>query len=301
MISEKNRWLILSVLGLTCFGLFGFFNKLSTFTDAFIANLIVQFSTFAIGILFFIYLRKMKFIFSKTSLIAGICASIGTLFLLFALEANQLIIVYPFAAMAGLVFFAIFHLTHKHYYNSKQFVAVLLGLGFGVAGLAFAAIGASGGSNSAINLRFIIIGLTIMLLWGLFSYCWYKSRVLLKENIRSCLFSTAFGIILPAIVGVLIFKPLQLFSISLSLNLAYPILAGVFAAIGSLFVVSALGQITPREPTKGLVIALLTNGELIPVTILALLILHEYSAIGLVGVCVTLAGLTLLNYTEYLK
>ncbi len=203
--------------------------------------------------------------------------------------------------MAGLVFFGITHFTHKHHYSTNQFFAVLFGLGLGVIGLAAAAIGAAGSSNSAIDLKFIIIGIIIMLFWGFFTYYWYKSRVLLHENIRSCLFSSAIGLILPAIAGVLIFKPLQLFSISLSSSLTYPILAGIFAAIGALFTVSALGQITPKESTKGLVIALLTNGELIPVTILALLILHEYSVVGLIGVCVTLAGLTLLNYIEYLK
>jgi hypothetical protein len=303
MISEKNRWLFLGIVGITFFGLFGFFNKLSTFTNAFVANLFIQITSLVIAtILFFILWGKFKF--SKSSALAGICVSIGTLFLLFALEANQLIIVYPFAAMAGVVFFTILHLTHKHKYTAKQFSAILAGLGLGIIGLAFAAIGASGGfSNfiSAINAKFLLLGLLVMLFFGLLSYFWFKARVLQKEETLSCLLSNMIGASIPAIIGVLVFGYNQLLTFQISTNLIYPILSGASAVIGAYAILSALGSITPKEPTKGLILAIFTNGEIIPVTILALLILHEYSLIGLLGVCATLAGLTLLNYTEYLK
>ena len=123
---EKNKWLAYGILGIIFYGLFGFFNKLSTFTESFVANLVIQVTAFAVVIVLFAALRR-KFKFSKNSFLAGVCGSVGTLFLLFALEANQLIIVYPFAAMAGVVFFVILNINHKYHYTIKQLAIILSG------------------------------------------------------------------------------------------------------------------------------------------------------------------------------
>ncbi len=303
MINEKNKWLVYGILGIIGFGLFGFFNKLSTFTNSFVANLVIQVTSLATAVVVFAVLRKSKFKFSKYSFLAGVCACIGTLFLLFALEANQLIIVYPFASMAGLVFFAILHLQHKYNYTKKQLGTILVGSGLIVLGLAFAAIGASGGFSgfTGLNLKFLLFGLGVMFFWGLLSYFWFKSRVVQKDETLSSLLSTMIGVSLTAVIGVLLFNSAQLFSLTISTQYIYPIFSGIAGAFGAYFILLAYGSITPKEPVKGLILAILTNGELIPVTILALLILGEYSFEGLIGVAASLTGIVLLNYTEYLK
>lgn len=304
MAKKVASWLLFGVLGWLAFGLFGFFNKMSTFADPFAANLIIQVTTFVASVLLWLVASRSKLRFSLNAFLAGLCGSAGTLLMLFALEANQLILVYPFATFAGVVFFATFVAVQRPRFSAIQGWAIFLGLVLVTGGIFLANAGAVGGlqvffDEMAVNSRFLLLGLGIAVLWGYLSWFWFRARVVRNVDTFSALLSTTFGLAVLAAV-ILLVRPEAFAALAFSSQLTWPVLAGLSSAAGATLVLTAYGLTQPQSKVHSLILSLLTNGEAIPAGILALAFLGEFVPEGLAAVGAGVVGITILNYADKL-
>jgi len=98
------KWLLYGIMGTLSFGVFGFLSKFSTI-HPYISNFLMQLLSLFVSItIYLIFLRKENVKFSKSGILAGVFGTAGTLILMYTISVNMLIVTYPFAAMAGLVF-----------------------------------------------------------------------------------------------------------------------------------------------------------------------------------------------------
>src|SRR3989344_2718820 len=134
------RWLIYGIIGSLLYGFLGIFNKLNT-ADPVFANLIIQ-SVFFFFAVFFI---RKNFRWSFDSFLSGAFGAAGTGIIIAALKSNQLIVVYPFAALSVIVFLALNVLVYHVRYAGKRLLLLLIGLIISCIGLFFASVGGSGG------------------------------------------------------------------------------------------------------------------------------------------------------------
>jgi len=293
------NWLTNGIIGVIFYGFFALFNKLSSGTDNISTNFIIQATYFLSTAMLLLVLRKQKFSWSTSAFIAGLCGSTGTWIVLTALEKNHLIIVYPFAALSSIVFIACNFLFYKVTYTGRKLTWLLAGMIISCTGLFFAAVGGSGGlptfvQTFAINTVFLAQGISVLILWGLTAFFWFKSRVMDKAEASTTLWWSALGSVL--VVCIMLFiHPSSIANIELSL---YPILSGRSILGGSYFILQAFGQTKTASSIKNVVLAILTNGEIIPVTLFALIILQEYSLEGMLGSVASIIGIILLNVAD---
>ena len=300
MVYKKSEWIMYGILGVLFFGLFGFLVKFSTL-EPYVANFVIQFLSFVATIFIYIFfLRKESVSFSKSGALAGFFGSMGTLILLYTVSENQLIVTYPFASMACFVFLIINYIVYKLRFEAKQFLVILTGLSISSFGLFLAVAGSTGGlsillSNIGASAGFVLFGLGIMFFWGVMSFFFFKGLVKDKTNIASFLISMTASIALTAFANMLI---LQQGSIVFDNSLIYPVFSGIFVAFGSYFIAKGYKVSNPKSKVQSLILAIFATSDIIPVTILALLILNEYSPEALLGVVFTIIGITLINYSE---
>ncbi len=296
------NWLVNGILGLLSYGLFGLFNKLSSGADNYATNGIVQLTFLALSLILLALVCRKKLRWSKDAFIAGICGAMGTWVVLLALAKNQLIIVYPFAALSSIVFitanFLVYHVTYK----GKKLAWLITGLIVGCAGLFFAAIGGSGGLASfsetfRLDPLFLAQGFSVMLLWGLLAFFWFRARVVKKLDAHATLLWTAIGSGAISIL-MLILHPTSFTHLKIQL---FPVLAGAAILGGSYFMLTAFGQTQTTSSIKNIILAILTNGEIIPITFFALIILKEFSVEGIIGSIASIIGIVLLNVADAVK
>jgi len=292
------NWLVNGLLGLLFYGAFGVANKYASGIDSYAANLLVQ-TTFMIGALLVLVIARKKLRWSGDALLAGLLGSIGTWIVLVALAKNQLIVVYPFVALSSIVFIAANTIVYKARYAGRKLAFLLAGLCLSCIGVFFAAVGGSGGFTSFLTTMrldavFLLEGIGVMVAWGLLAFFWMRARVVRSFDEYTTLFWSGIGS-LGVAVAMLAWHPEGLTQLHLQ---AAPIIGGAALVVASLFMLKAFGMTKTTSSIKNVVLSFLTNGEIIPVTIFALVVLREYSLEGIVGVCVSVVGVLLLSVAD---
>ena len=300
-MNKSSEWIFYGILGTLSFGVFGFSVKFSTM-EPYVSNFLMQLLSLAVSLFIYLaFLRKETIKFSKSGSIAGIFATTGTLILLYTVSINKLIVTYPFAAMAGLVFLLASLFYYKLKFRPRQIQVLLLGLAVSIFGLFLAVAGSAGGlvlllSNIGGSFSFVSFGLGIMLFWGLCSFFWFKAIVKEKVNISSFLISMTASATVASFVGMLLLS--SGLNLAVDSTLSFILIAGIFMGIGLYFISNGFKFSEPQSKAQSLILAILANGEIIPITILALLFLNEYSLEAIIGVASTIIGITLINYSE---
>ncbi|HLC75475.1 MAG TPA: hypothetical protein VJH88_06515 [Candidatus Nanoarchaeia archaeon] len=281
------RWLIYGIIGSLLYGFLGIFNKLNT-ADPVFANLIIQ-SVFFFFAVFFI---RKNFRWSFDSFLSGAFGAAGTGIIIAALKSNQLIVVYPFAALSVIVFLALNVLVYHVRYAGKRLLLLLIGLIISCIGLFFASVGGSGGIQqfSHINTLFLAQGIAVLICWGLFAFFLARARVVKKQDANSVLFCNG--------AGAFLIASLVFFYHPFTGDYYYPLLGGICGFIGTYFVVKAFGQTEQLSSIKNIVLTILSTGDIIPVTFLALVILKEFSVEGIIGSLFAIIGIVVLSLAD---
>lgn len=293
------NWLLSGIIAVLSYGFFALFNKLSSGADNYATNGVVQTTFFVSSLILLAFICRKRLRWSLDALLAGICGAAGTWFVLAALAKNQLIVVYPFAALSSLVFIAANFIVYKVTYQGKKLAWLMAGLIISCAGLFFAAVGRSGGwalfkETFQFDPSFLIQGFGVFVLWGLLAFFWLRARVVQHHDEHATLFWTAIGsFAISALMIVL--HPASISSLRIQL---FPVLAGIAVLGGSFFIIKAFGQTKTASSIKNVVLAILTNGEIIPVTFFALFILKEFSIEGITGAMASIIGIVLLNIAD---
>lgn len=299
------KWLIYGILASILFGLWGFFDKLSTFLNPFTSNLIIYISAFILALTLITAIKKIKF--SKYSLLAGIFAGVGNLFVLYALLKNYLILVLPFVSISSAVFFSIIYLTEKPKYTKNQKTFAFLGLVLGVIGIFIIATGSVGFftflKTLTLDLSYILLALIILTSFSLWTYFTYKSVATEKIDAATYSFWKQSASLTIALLAVIMLNQKTLTDlVSLSSSeYIYPILAGLCIFGGTFFTYKAFKTTTTKTKVQEAIVAVLANGELIPLAFLSYFILGERIIEGLIGTSIVLIGLILLHYGEVSK
>lgn len=299
------RWLVYSILAAALFGLWGLFDKLSSSLNPFVSNFIVYSAAALVSFIVFLSAREFKF--SKYSTLAGIFAGIGNFFVLYALLKNMLILVLPFVSIAGAVFFIIVYFTEKPKYTQKQKVLAVAGLILSVAGIFVIATGSSGFfdflKQLTIDTSYIIPAICITAGFSLWTYFTYKSVAKDKINATTYNFWNNISSFILATLAVILFK-YSAFSELGSLPLTgyiYPVLAGLCIAGGTFLTYSAFKTTTTKTKLQEVMVAILANGELIPLLFLSYFVLGEWVTEGFAGAIIVLVGLFVIHYAEVSK
>ncbi len=298
-------WLIYGIFAAILFGLWGLFDKLSSSLNPFASNFIL-YST-AVLVSFIIFIGAKKFKFSKYSILAGIFAGIGNFFVLYALLKNMLILVLPFVSMAGAIFFVIVYFTEKPKYTTKQKVLAVGGLVLSIVGIFVIATGSTGFSNFfeqlTIDTSYIIPAIFIMVGFSLWTYFTYKSVA--KEKIEAVTYNfwnnlSSFVLAILAVILLRYSTFSELGSLPL-ISYVYPALAGLCVAGGTFLTYCAFKTTTTKTKLQEVMVAILANGELIPLLFLSYFVLGEWVTEGFIGVIIVLVGLFTIHYAEITK
>ena len=300
------KWLIYGLLASILFGLWGLFDKLSAFQSPFVSNFIIYFIATIFGFLILILITK-KIRFSKYSALAGLFAGVANFFVLYALLQNLLILVLPFVSMAAVIFFFIIYFTEKPKYNQKQKFLAGIGLLLSFLGIFLISTGSVGFFNFinqlVLNTLYIIPAIIIMFGFSLWTYFTYKAVSEKQTDALTYNFWNLGTSFIVAIFAILIFSPIafsELFSLS-SLGYIYPTLAGICIAGGCFLVFSAFQKTTTKTKLQEAIVAILANGELIPLLFLSYFVLGEWATEGFIGILIVLIGLFSLHYSEVSK
>jgi len=299
------KWLIYGILAAILFGLWGLFDKLSANINPFVSNIVLYSAALAIVIIMLLFARK--FSFSKYGFISGIFAGIGNFFVLFALLKSQLILVLPFVSLAGAAFFILIYLTEKPKYSKKQKFLSFIGIILSIVGIFVISSGTAGIVNFlksfAFDYSYILPAIFILTGFTLWTYFTYKSVGKEKISAINYSFWTVLGSFVAVLLAGVILKPdalatLAEFTFS---SYQYPIFGGVCVALGAFFTYSAFKATTTKTRLQEAIVAILANGELIPLLFLSYFILGEWVPEGFIGTIIVLLGLVLIHYAEVSK
>lgn len=140
----------------------------------------------------------------------------------------------------------------------------------------------------------------VMVCWGLLSFFFFRSRQHEKSNISSCMTSLFIASVLTAIIEVTLVDSILFSTIVIDKQILFPILSGLCMPLGSFFILNAFGLTKITSLVQNLIIAILTNGEIIPITIFAVVFLGQYNIEGIIGAIISIVGLTLINLVDSL-
>jgi hypothetical protein len=297
------KWLIYGIFAAILFGFWGLFDKLSASLNPFTSNIIIYLTAFILAC--FMIMKTKKIQFSKYSFLAGLFAGIGNFFVLYALLKNLLILVLPFVSVSAAIFFLIVYFTEKPKYSGKQKIFAYSGLLLSIVGIIFIATASNGLFNFVKDLTlessYIIPALFIMVGFSLWTYFTYKSVSKEKINARIYNFWNLLASFLTALIAIIILNLNSLKEIfSISFNI-YPMLAGICIAGGTLLTYAAFKTTTTKTRLQETMVAILANGELIPLLLLSYFVLGEWIPQGFIGVIIALIGLILVHLAEISK
>jgi drug/metabolite transporter (DMT)-like permease len=299
------RWLLYGIFAALLFGLWGLFDRLSSQLNPFTSNIIMYFVALLVVAVMLVWNKKFRF--SKYSILSGIFAGIGNFFVLYALMNNFLILVFPFVSAAGVIFFCIIYFTERPKYTAKQKIIVSIGLFLSVIGVLLVAVGQQGLFNFlkqlTISTSYIIPAIFVMAGFSLWTYFTYKSVT--KENINALTYNfwTNLASFVLALIAVLIlnYSTFSELKALMPASYIYPVLAGLCISIGTLLTYSAFKTTTTKTKLQEAIVAILANGELIPLLFLSYFVLGEWVFEGFIGAIIVFIGLFLIHYAEVSK
>ena len=297
------KWLWFGIIASVLLGFWGLFDKLMSFQDPFISNVLIYLTTFLTALLFFLFFKK-KWVFSKESFLAGLFAGVGNFFILFSLLKNLLILVLPFVSAAAIVFFFIVYFTEKPKFSFLQKFFVAAGLLLAFLGLFLISIAPVGFKvffrEFKLDFSFVFFSLIIMISFGLWTFFTYKATAKKTVDVFDYTFWQFLASFFLSIIAVLVFSVdsfSKVFSLG-SLGYLYPALAGLSIFGGCFFVFKSFTEVSVLSKIQKVIVAFLANGELVPLVFLSFFILGERSFEGFLGVGIVLIGLFLLNFSE---
>ncbi|MCX6742111.1 MAG: hypothetical protein NTX24_02970 [Candidatus Pacearchaeota archaeon] len=297
------KWLWFGIIGVLISGLWGLFDKLSGFQNPFASNLILYSTAILSGFLLFVLFSK-KLRFSKYSLLAGLFAGVGNFFLIYSLVKNYLILVLPFVSMASVAFFLMILFIEKPKYNRGQKILISIGIILNFIGMFLVAIGSVGISEFikqfTFNWTYLLQVVMVLLGFTFWTFFTYKSASKEKIDAVTYNFWNVAASFFVAIIVTLIFSP-SMFSGVFSLSFKgylYPAIAGLAVVGGCFFTYKAYKATTNKTKLQEAIIAILSNGELIPLLFLSYFILHEWVWEGFIGTIIVLIGLCVLHFAE---
>jgi hypothetical protein len=294
---RSSRWFVFAVLSSLGYGIWAFFDKLSSFQSPFLSNFIVYGTAFVIV---FIMVRP-RHPPPVSALVSGVFGGIINLLVLIALQNRLLLTVYPFVAAGGLVYFAVTYVTRRPTYGRLQSLGVVSGgalavIGLLTSGLAYSSDHGAGYTNSGSVLT--LVGILITISTGLWIY--FAGHAIIDEKCAPLI--AGFWILLASFgvsaLGLLADLP-SLLAIELSPVQLYPVAAGVLIFAGEILSYYAFGGIRDNPTVaRSSTVAVLSNSEIVPVVLLSLFVLREYDILALLGIVVLAVGLLILNYSE---
>lgn len=297
-------WLIFGILSSLIAGLWGLFDKLSSFQNSFVSTIILySTATLLSFLLFVIFTKKLKF--SKYGFLAGASAGIGTLFLLYSLMKNSLILIFPFVSMGAVVFFLMILIIDKPKYAGKQKVLISLGMILSFIGIFVVATGSVGFANFFKEFRlswiYVIEGIVVLLGGASWTYLTYKSASKERVNTVTYNFWNFFGSFVVGIIAFFIFFPGSALSSITFKGIIYPVLAGLCIMWACFFAFKSFKGTTTKTKVQEAMVGILTNCELIPLFFFSYFILHEWVIEGFIGSLMVIVGLVVLNLAESVK
>jgi uncharacterized membrane protein len=294
---SNSRWFVFAMLSSVGYGIWAFFDKLSSFQSPFLNNFIIYGIAFAI-VLAIVRPRQFPPI---SALLSGVFGGIINLFALMALQSRLLLTVYPFVAAGGLVYFAIVYMTKRPAYGRLQSAGVVSGGTLAVIGILISGLAYSSGQGVGSSLSggvLMLVGILITISTGLWIY--FAGHAIIDEKCSPVvagfwILFASFGV---SAVGLLIDHP-SLAAIQLSPNQLYPVCAGILIFVGEMFSYFAFGGIRDSPSVaRSSTVAVLSNSEIVPVVLLSLLVLREYDLLAILGIALLAIGLLVLNYSE---
>jgi hypothetical protein len=214
---------------------------------------------------------------------------------LFALEGNLLLIVYPFVAGGALVFFVITFLGKKPSYTRTQLYEVMTGIVLSLLGLLISGSTLDASRTSALGSYSILLGILITMSAGLWIF--FASKTIIQEgyNARTAAFWIFLSSFAVSAVGIS-FAPKHIEELW---NNVSPFLAGIFMCLGEVSAYYAFSAVRENfSVVRGSTVAILANSEVVPVILLSLFLLHEYTVDAFIGIIVLALGLFLMNFAE---
>jgi len=294
---RNSRWLVFAVLSSLGYGIWAFFDKLSSFQSPFLNNFIIYGTAFFVVLI----LVRPRHRPPVSALVSGAFGGVINLLVLIALQSRLLLTVYPFVAAGGLVYFAVTYATTRPAYGRLQSLGVLSGGAVAVVGLLISALAYSSDSAAGHDLsggELSLVGVLITISTGLWIY--FAGHAIIDERCEPLI--AGFWILLASFsvsaLGLLADLH-SLAAIELSSAQLYPVGAGVLILAGEMFSYYAFGGIRD-SPTfaRSSTVAVLSNSEIVPVVLLSLFVLGEYDLLALLGIVVLAVGLLILNFSE---
>ncbi|HEV7394965.1 MAG TPA: hypothetical protein VGN86_00530 [Pyrinomonadaceae bacterium] len=301
MSGRRHAALVFGGLASLFYGGWGFFDKLASPQSLYVTNLIVYGVAFAVSLIGL----KEKRGPSLVAFIAGVCGGGINALVLYSLFRNKLVLVYPFVSFGTIFFiaFSFFFLEGKFITQSK--LKLVAGIVIALFGLVMCGIGLSGGFAGIdwrrIDVESISVGLLIAILTGLwvfFAFVTVTKQGLPPLAATTWVFAGSFVL---AIMIALTNLP-DLIEYSFSKLTVYAILGGLCMFAGELSTYFAF-RTTPADSQRleQSITVFLSNSELLPILVLSVLFLKEYSVEGAIGAVLVLGGLVLLNLAKDYK
>ena len=138
---------------------------------------------------------------------------------------------------------------------------------------------------------------------AIWTYFIYLSAVKEKTDEFSYTISYSSAALFTGLVITEILRPITFSEVVglTSFGYIYPLLGASALAIGVALSFKAFQKTTTKTRIQDAIIAVMANGEVIPLMLISYLILGEWSIEGFVGSIIVLAGLSLIYYSETIK
>lgn len=285
--------LTLGCLASASYGMWGFLEKLAAPLGPVLTNIVVYGVAFAISL---IGLRRPRRP-TSAALIAGLLGGGINIVILYCLLSQRLMLVYPFVSSGTVVFLLLARLFLPGEFVTEHRLLFALGIFLSILGLIVAGIAMSPMDTKPVTpaLGGPALGAIISLLTG--GWMYFAFVAVAKQQVPPLLATTwvFLGSFLAALVPLAWQRPsaAELWTSQVTGNAA---LAGVFMFIGEYCTYRAFAQApADSQRVEQTLTVLLANSELVPIIVLSLVFLKEYSLPAILGAGLVLAGLTMLN------
>ena len=291
------RWLAAGILSTLCFAFYALFSKLSTFQSPLTTNLIICVIIAICGLSYGLSAKKLRF--SRESAISGIFANIAIVVMLFALVSNQVLVVFSFVAFSSVVFFAIMIVLERPKLSTRQEALSIIGILVSTLGLFLASTSTAGGlthllTNSTVNPYFLLLGPVIPISLGVWAYLSFVAIKKLRLKIQTVVFNYSYGSLFVALIAYILFGSNSQLPTFSQIKDFYPVIAGLFV-MGLLLTLKSYEMTSGESRIEEIIVAILANGEIVPLIFLSYFVLREFTIEGIVGAFTVFIGLSILN------
>jgi len=292
------RWLAAGILSTLCFAFYALFSKLSTFQSPLTTNLIICVIIAICGLSYGLSAKKLRF--SRESAISGIFANIAIVVMLFALVSNQVLVVFSFVAFSSVVFFAIMIVLERPKLSTRQEALSIIGILVSTLGLFLASTSTAGGlthlvTDSTVNPYFLLLGPVIPISLGVWAYLSFVAIKKLRLKIQTVVFNYSYGSLFVALIAYILFGSNSQLPTFSQIKDFYPVIAGLFVMGGLLLTLKSYEMTSGESRIEEIIVAILANGEIVPLIFLSYFVLREFTIEGIVGAFTVFIGLSILN------